>query len=142
MKLILILLAVLAAFAALLAIFARLKPIDAKRLSAMPGPDVPGFHTLPGGVKVVLPLSELPEDAPEKLRQIISQTPRTKGVAGGQGHSFITRSRLFGFPDVTRIWVADDALHIHAHLVIGKSDLGVNGDRVRQWLTQLGYTAS
>lgn len=142
MKLILILLAVLAAFGVLLAIFARLKAVDTKRLSATPGPDTPGLYVLPGGVKYVLPVSDLPEDALAKLRQIILQTLRTKEVAVGQGHSFITRSRLFGFPDVTRIWVADNALHIHAHLVIGRSDLGVNGNRVRQWLAQLGYTAS
>lgn len=133
MKLVIWILAALAVLAALLAVYARLKPIDPVRFAAQPGPVEPGIHKLPGGVKYVMPLSELPEDALTKLLAILRQTPRTTEVATDHGHSFITRSRGFGFPDVTRIWQADDHLHIHAHLVIGKSDLGVNGDRVRQW---------
>ncbi|WP_424939775.1 DUF1499 domain-containing protein [Aliiroseovarius sp. S253] len=133
MKLILVLIAVPLVLACSLAVYARIKPIDADRHTSMPGPDQIGIHKLSGGVKYVMPMSELPEDALTKLLDIVRQTPRTTEVATSQGYSFITRSRGFGFPDVTRIWLAEGNLHIHAHLVIGKSDLGVNGDRVRQW---------
>lgn len=133
MKLILIIAAIPTALAAALALFARLSPIDADRFASTPGPDQAGVHTLPGGVKYVLPLSDLPKDALSKLLDIVRQTPRTTEVATEYGNSFVTRSFGFGFPDITRIWLEDDNLHIHAHLVIGKSDLGVNRDRVGQW---------
>lgn len=133
MKVILWSLAAMAVLAVLLAVYARLKTIDPMRFTAQPGPMDPGKYVLDGGVKWVIPMTELPEDALAKLLKIIRNTPRTREVTSDQGHSFITRTRGFGFPDVTRVWIADDALHIHAHLVIGKSDLGVNGDRVRQW---------
>lgn len=133
MKLILILVAASVVLSGLLAVYARLSPIDAARFTATPGPDEAGTHKMPGGVKYVLPLSDLPQDALAKLLEIVRQTPRTTEIATETGYGFVTRSRGFGFPDVTRIWVQDDNLHIHAHLVIGKSDLGVNHNRVRQW---------
>lgn len=133
MKLILILIAVPLVLACALAVYARLKPIDADRFTSMPGPNEAGVYKFPGGSKYVLPLSELPDDALTKLLDIVRQTPRTTEVSTDTGNSFITRSRGFGFPDITRIWLVGDNLHIHAHLVVGRSDLGVNGDRVGQW---------
>ncbi|NDW52375.1 DUF1499 domain-containing protein [Aliiroseovarius sp. PrR006] len=133
MKLILILIAVPVVLAGALALYARLVPIEADRFTSKPGPDAAGVHRMPGGAKYVLPLSDLPKDALVNLLGIVRQTPRTIEIATDNGNSFVTRSRGFGFPDVTRIWQDEDNLHIHAHLVIGKSDLGVNGDRVRQW---------
>ncbi|SMR72269.1 Protein of unknown function [Aliiroseovarius halocynthiae] len=133
MKLTIWIFAAMAVLAALLAIYARLRPLEPARFSDQPGPMEPGVHTLRGGVKYVIPLSELSEDALARLLDIVRQTPRTTEVATNHGHSFVTRSRGFGFPDVTRIWQADGNLHIYAHLVIGKSDLGVNGVRVGQW---------
>ena len=133
MKLILILIAVPVILACVVAIYARLTPIDTDRFTSTPGPDTAGIHKMPGGAKYVLPLSDLPKDTVAKLLDIVRQTPRTTEVATDTGNSFVTRSRGFGFPDVTRIWLEDDNLHIHAHLVIGKSDLGVNRDRLGQW---------
>ena len=51
---------------------------------------------------------------------------------------FVTRSRVMGFPDITQVFVRDGVLTIHAHLVFGSSDLGVNKARVLAWLDQLG----
>lgn len=133
MKLILILIAIPMILAGALAIYARLIPIEADRFTSTPGPDTAGVHRMSGGAKYVLPLSDLPKDALAKLLDIVRQTPRTTEVATDHGNSFVTRSRGFGFPDVTRIWLEDGNLHIYAHLVIGKSDLGVNGDRIGQW---------
>jgi uncharacterized protein (DUF1499 family) len=39
---------------------------------------------------------------------------------------------------VTTVQVRDGVLLIHAHLGIGKSDLGVNKARVLDWLDRLG----
>jgi len=71
------------------------------------------------------------------LAKVVAATPRTRPFAGSveQGHvSFVTRSLIFGFPDVTNIWLAPDGVHIHSGAVFGRSDLGVNRARVEQWL--------
>ena len=43
----------------------------------------------------------------------------------------VTRSRFWGFPDITRLWQRDGQMFVAAHLVIGQADLGVNVARVR-----------
>ncbi|WP_408629811.1 DUF1499 domain-containing protein [Aliiroseovarius salicola] len=132
------LLAMIAILASALAIYARSKPLPTVQLRAQPGPEARGFHHMKGGAKCVLPLGQLPEDGHEMLLQIIRRTERTKEVFDTpQGHSFVTRSKLFGFPDITRIWIADGHLHIYSSLVIGRSDLGVNARRLEGWITQL-----
>lgn len=109
-------------------------PLDPARFEARPGPDVPGLHEETPGLKAVVPLSELPEGALDQLDAIILATPRTQQVGEG---AYVTRSLIWGFPDITRVWVADDNLHIHGALVYGASDLGVNSARIRGWLDAL-----
>lgn len=120
-----------------LAIFARVKPLPSERFSGFSGPNTPGKHLLDGGVKYVLPLADLPKNALAKLTEIIKASPRSKPHETLKGRAFVTRSKAFGFPDITLLWEQDGQLHIHAHLVIGKSDLGVNAARVDGWLEQL-----
>ncbi|RME17294.1 MAG: DUF1499 domain-containing protein [Alphaproteobacteria bacterium] len=127
---------VLLAFVALAGLWVRLAPLPAERLTARPGPMEPGVHPLTGGVKVVRPLADLPEGAFERLCAIAAATPRTRQV-GEDPCAFVTRSRLWGFPDIAVIWVQDGNLHIHSHLVFGRSDLGVNAARVARWLDRL-----
>ncbi|WP_432449937.1 DUF1499 domain-containing protein [Aliiroseovarius marinus] len=115
-------------------LWVRLAPLPQTRLQGMPGPDAPGVHQLAGGGKWVLPLADLPDDVQAQLDQIAISTPRTRKLAEG---TYVTRSALWGFPDVTRVWTTPDALHIHAHLVVGKSDMGVNAKRVESWLAAL-----
>ncbi len=119
--------------------YIRLAPLPAERLSDKPGPMQPGTHKLAGGVKVVRPLAELPPDALDRLITIAEATPRTRRIGTGADPAvFVTRTRFWGFPDISVIWTEGDTLHIHAHLVIGGSDLGVNAARVTGWLEQLG----
>lgn len=124
-----------------LAAYSRLKPLPAERFTARPGPQERGQHRLEGGAKYVLPIGQLPkngsEDGIATLVQIIRETPRTRSVEVQDGFAFVTRSRGFGFPDITRVWEADGHLHIHSHLVIGRSDLGVNAARIDSWIKQL-----
>ncbi len=120
-----------------LALYARLKPLPNARFSSVSGPVAPGKHVLDGGVKYVLPLGDLPPNAMAQLSQIIKRTPRTVPHDALKGQAFVTRSKLFGFPDITWMWEQDGHLHLFAHLVIGKSDLGVNAARVDGWLKQL-----
>lgn len=66
--------------------------------------------------------------------------PRTSRLAGSvkDGHiTYITRSKLMGFPDYTTVQQADGTLKLHARLRFGRSDLGVNDARLRQLLTAL-----
>ncbi len=84
----------------------------------------------------------------EKLRAldaVAMKTPRTKRMAGSleDGQiTYITRSKVFGFPDYTTIGVYDGLienpdqyyLEINARLRFGSLDLGVNAKRVKGWL--------
>lgn len=80
-------------------------------------------------------------DGLERLDRIMTQTPRTRVLAGSVAAgmiTYVTRSRLFGFPDYTTVARQDDdALRIFARARFGRSDLGVNGRRVDAWLVAL-----
>nr|WP_282569221.1 DUF1499 domain-containing protein [Aliiroseovarius sp. S1339] len=104
------------------------------------GPQEPGTHKLPGGVKYVIPLRILPEGALDHLAWIASESPRSR-IRYQEDDLFavVTRSRRLGFPDITVAWVADGLLHIHAHLVYGKYDMGANEQRVEAWLDTLRH---
>lgn len=116
----------------------RFSPLPRHRLSAQPGPFEPGVHPTLGGLKVVRPLAELPPGALDELLAIAAATPRTERIGTGTEPAvFVTRSRLWGFPDIAVIWVADGNLHVHSHLVFGRGDMGVNAARVGRWFERL-----
>ena len=121
------------------AAYVRFAPVPQDRFYETPGPMEVGEHTSTGGFKAVVPLADLPEDAEARLLEIIEATPRTEpaGKAVARPKAYVTRSALWSFPDVTVVWVEDDALHIHGGLVYGSSDLGVNAKRIQGWLEQL-----
>jgi Protein of unknown function (DUF1499) len=116
--------------------YIRLAPLPRARLTARPGPLAPGVYPMKGGVKVVRPLAELAPFAFKKLDAIAGATPRTTRV-GDNPVAFVTRSRLWGFPDIALIWSDGVNLHVHAHLVFGTGDLGVNAARVAGWFAAL-----
>ncbi|MFT6677240.1 MAG: hypothetical protein ACJAVM_003453 [Sulfitobacter sp.] len=78
------------------------------------------------------------------LNRIIAQTPRTSLLAGSletRQLTYITRSKVMGFPDYTTlgIYQARDGqryLEIYGRSRFGRSDLGVNADRIKRWLRQ------
>lgn len=114
----------------------RLAPLPRGRIEAYPGPNEPGVHPMKGGLKVVRRLDELPPDALEKLAAIAAATPRTSKV-GDDPLAYVTRSRLWGFPDIALIWSDGTNLHVHSHLVFGRGDMGVNAARVGRWFERL-----
>ncbi|WP_371168924.1 DUF1499 domain-containing protein [Aliiroseovarius sp. 2305UL8-7] len=116
----------------------RLAPLPIGRFTERPGPRDYGTHELTGGVKYVIPLTNLPDGALDHLAWIALEAPRTHLKHQEEDlFAVVTRSRRIGFPDITVAWATDRALHIYAHLVYGKSDLGANKARVDGWLAQL-----
>ncbi len=74
------------------------------------------------------------------LDRIILATPRTELLSGSVADgriTYITRSRWMGFPDYTTVQLDEDQLEIYARQRFGQSDMGVNRQRVDDWLAQL-----
>lgn len=93
---------------------------------------------MPGGAIRVLPGQA---DRLADLDAIIRATPRTQVLAGSldEGRvTYVTRSKLWGFPDYATVETRDGDLLIHARLRFGSSDMGVNRARVSDWLARLG----
>lgn len=92
---------------------------------------------MPGGVRRRV---EADAAAFAMLHAIVLETPRTEVLAGGldEGRvTYITRSKVMGFPDYTTVQLTGDVLEIYGRLRFGMSDLGVNKARVTGWLAQL-----
>lgn len=119
------------------AIYVRLAPVNITDTSQLPK-NGPGDYALEGGHYAVRPLETVDLTA---LEAQIAATARTKPVSGSAGDLpmvFVHRSLVWGFPDVTHVWVEADNVHIHSHLVYGKGDLGVNRKRMQTWFDKLG----
>lgn len=100
-------------------------------------PEVTADADLKGGVRRRLLTG--PEGL-ARLDAIIRATPRTRVLAGSVPEgmiTYITRSRVFGFPDYTTVRQQGDLLEIYGRLRFGRSDLGVNRARVEGWLSAL-----
>ena len=118
----------------------RFAPLDAAQLHRVSGPEAAGDWPEKGGYTAVLAVPDA-QAALTSVVAIAQAAPRTRVLAGevGAGHiSLVTRTPFWGFPDVTNIWVAEERLHVSGHLVYGRSDFGVNRDRVEGWLRAAG----
>lgn len=110
----------------------RLAPSDPARWHVAPIGDAD--RDLPGGVIRVI---ETGPDGLARLHKTASATPRTKVLAGSVQEgmiTYITRSKVFGFPDYTTVLQDGDTLRIFARLRFGRRDFGVNKARVEGWL--------
>jgi hypothetical protein len=129
------------AVAAMVAAFAgwvRVAPSDPARWN-VPVPAVEN-RDMNGGVIRVL---EGQADRLTDLDAIIRATARTRVLAGAVAEgriTYVTRSKLWRFPDYTTIEARDGDLLIHARLRFGQSDMGVNRARVGLWLERLGQS--
>ncbi|QYX58346.1 DUF1499 domain-containing protein [Roseovarius sp. SCSIO 43702] len=85
----------------------------------------------------------------ERLDGIIREEPRTKVLAGSVEEgmiTYVTRSKVWGFPDYATLRLYGDAgdedgprhIEINSRARFGKSDLGVNRARVERWLAAAG----
>lgn len=87
---------------------------------------------------------ETPDSILQRVNTVALATPRTKILAGSVEDgmvTYVTRSLGFGFPDYTTVRaVAEGAgsrLTIYGRLRFGKSDFGVNKQRINDWLQAL-----
>ena len=131
MKLLLLLIAALAGFAA----WVRLAPSDPAIWHTTP--TIAHDADMAGGAVRVL---TAPREDFEALDQIIRATPRTTVLAGSTAESkvtYITRSALWGFPDYTTMDFAQGQLRIFGRLRFGYADLGVNAARIDAWIADL-----
>jgi len=124
-------------------VYIRVAPHDTAGLHVPPpigaAPDVPVIKNN-GGL-----FQQFFQDAPaptlETLNSVILRTPRTRVLAGSVKEgmiTYVTRSRIFGFPDYTTVRAEPDGqgsrVTIYARLRFGRSDFGVNSARARGWL--------
>ncbi|MFV2003282.1 MAG: DUF1499 domain-containing protein, partial [Paracoccaceae bacterium] len=79
-----------------------------------------------------------------RLNAIVLASPRTRRLAGSvqAGRiTYVTRSRIWGFPDYTSVLAEQrpdgSRLTILGRLRFGVSDSGVNRSRITQWLQRM-----
>jgi len=116
--------------------YIRLAPSDPARWNVPL--DFSSNKDFPGGAQRVV---DTGPDGLAKLDEIAMATPRTERLAGSveAGRiTWITRTKVVGFPDYTTAQQAGDDLKIWARLRFGKSDMGVNRTRVDAWIARLG----
>ncbi|MBV1896164.1 MAG: DUF1499 domain-containing protein [Rhodobacteraceae bacterium] len=85
-------------------------------------------------------LVETGPDGLERFDKLARGTVRTTVLAGSVSEglvTYVTRSKIFGFPDYTTVQQDQDQLKIYARLRFGRSDIGVNRARVGRWLDAL-----
>lgn len=102
-------------------------------------PDAPVI--MDGSAVFVQVFAAPPAELLTQLNSIALATPRTHLLAGSVEEgmiTYVTRSRVFGFPDYTTVQVEAQAggslATLYGRLRFGKSDLGVNRGRIRGWL--------
>lgn len=112
-----------------LMVYIRIAPSDPARwhqpVAAETSADMAG-----GAIRVL----STDEVALAKVHEAALALPRTQVLAGSvdEGRvTYITRSRWMGFPDYTTVEYADGLLKMHARLRFGRSDLGVNAERLQ-----------
>lgn len=112
-------------------LYIRLAPSSPERWHVTPqGAD----RDMKSGVVRVI---ETGPDGLARLDLIAHATPRTSILAGSVEEgmiTYVTRTKVFGFPDYTTAQQDDDTLRIHARLRFGRKDFGVNKARIDGWL--------
>lgn len=115
-----------------LGVYVRLAPSDPARWHEMPG--AVSNRDLSGGAMRVVGAGE---GGLARMDEIIRGTPRTEALAGSVASgmvTYITRSKVFGFPDYTTLRAAGPQLELYGRLRFGKSDMGVNAARLDRWI--------
>ncbi|WP_417524140.1 DUF1499 domain-containing protein [Marinovum sp.] len=90
---------------------------------------------------------ERPDDAARRLAAfdaVIRATPRTTHLAGSLEErriTYVTRTRLVGYPDYTTLSLEETpegpVIELFGRARYGRSDLGVNRGRIEAWIQAL-----
>lgn len=81
---------------------------------------------------------DLPAGSFAALKSIAASTPRTQVLAADADHiTWITRSKLMGYPDYTTAQITPTGLIVYARLRFGGGDWGVNAARLTAWRAAL-----
>lgn len=118
-----------------LAAYIRLAPSDPARWHVPPRADADRDFK-----EGVLRVVQTGPDGLAQLDAIIRATPRTQVLAGSVDEgliTYVTRTRVIGFPDYTTVQQDGETLRIHGRLRFGRTDFGVNKARVDGWLAEL-----
>ena len=122
------------------AAWVRLAPSDPARWHTDPAQGAAGPNSHVAKVFVPLP----PEEALAAFDAVALAEPRTRRLAGSPAEgriTYVSRSRLWGFPDYTTVAAVPEeggsSLVLHARARFGQSDLGVNAARVGRWVAAL-----
>ncbi len=121
--------------------YIRLAPTDPAKWHGISDRKGLGDHPSTGGFMAVRRVTASQDEVLSAVRDVALATDRTQLIAGSVEDgmmTFQTRSKLIGFPDYTTVRVEDDMLTIYGRLRFGRSDLGVNAERIREWLAVLG----
>ncbi len=116
-------------------LYVRLAPSDPMRWHAMPDTLEEGDLRY-GAVRIV----GVGQDGLLRIHAIIVKSPRTQHLAGSVDEGMITyisRSRVVGFPDYTTVRHTEQQLQIFGRQRFGTSDFGVNAGRIDEWLRLL-----
>lgn len=112
--------------------YVRLAPVDEDKVhvpvSASEDEDGKGHC-----IRVTLAFPGLLKRIDETMRAL----PRTTVVAGSlseQRITYMTRSKVVGFPDFTTVQEVDGQIRLYARLRFGRSDMGVNRARLKHVL--------
>lgn len=116
--------------------YVRLAPIRPAAFDIADLPSEVGDYPALGGFTAVRAIEGDGADALARVKAAMLALPRTT-VVNADPLAFVTRSRVFGFPDVTVVIVQDDVLIVRGHLVYGGGDMGVNKARVMGVLAAL-----
>jgi hypothetical protein len=130
-------------------VYVRLAPDDVARVHVQGDPRPAGDYPVAGGFTAVRQITASPADVLQVVAQAAMDDAGTTPLAGTVDEgmmTFISRSKVFGFPDYTTVSIippetvenAGPLLMISGHLRYGKFDMGVNNARVERWLSALG----
>lgn len=124
-------------------VYIRMAPSDAEAWHVTPGETEVGAYPEAGSFTEVRAVTADGAEVLAQIDRIAMATPRTRRLAGSVDEgmiTYVTRSRIMGFPDYTTVRLTGgDAprIAIHARQRFGQSDLGVNRARVQAWLGQM-----
>ncbi|GGX46218.1 hypothetical protein GCM10007385_12180 [Tateyamaria omphalii] len=115
-----------------LLVFVRLAPTEPTRWH-QPVAETNSQNMMGGAIRV----EQADEAAFVRVDAAARMLPRTRVIAGSVDDgrvTYVTRSKWIGFPDYTTIEYSGGVLKLHARLRFGRSDFGVNRERLERLL--------